>query len=528
MSILRKLIYLAKGLFILIFAAITILIVLAVLYGVPDLKNIKHADPVITYYWIDDFPGLNRSTIDGAGNLFSIEEPIPVINDVARFRVAPLIGSQKDQEFQFYGDAQRLNSFSNEIRYVKLYQDQGKYELAKTSATGFANGVQDLWKGFCNLGTGIWKCCTSLDSLKATGGKIWGDAGSIWNYGKAVYDGKENAVADFKNLVNAYYISELCKTAEAHEFSYPECITEDGKKCVEYEAWSKISGYGTEKIVEILLPIGAAKWALKPSIVAEVAVEASEAVSLGTLEGVEVLQGEHAGFQSLSKYNSKSFPVISKVSSSLKRLASFKKAETTAELIDASSYAINAARETVRNQADLVKLSTPTTERAANPRINRILGAISTLDKNGANLDKELDLLLPKGFQGEFYYSQKALKRSLLDNYKYLNENCAMDEKDLRELRRGNSIPISRGPNAGDITSVDHRIPKTYAPELDSNLNNLRILPLNVNRSRGAMIDNEVRNAVSEFQAIGWKPDSSLVSAMNSQGEPQLVVKPSF
>jgi len=77
-------------------------------------------------------------------------------------------------------------------------------------------------------------------------------------------------------------------------------------------------------------------------------------------------------------------------------------------------------------------------------------------------------------------------------------------------LKRGQSIQIKNGAYAGDMTSIDHRIPIDHDGQLENNLLNLRIHPLRDNVARRAAIDDETIRAVDQFEQIGWKPSDEL------------------
>ena len=63
-----------------------------------------------------------------------------------------------------------------------------------------------------------------------------------------------------------------------------------------------------------------------------------------------------------------------------------------------------------------------------------------------------------------------------------------LDEEGMADLRRGNAPTIRTGPYTGDQLSVDHIIPRSVCPELDTTLANLELMPLRMNRSKSNSI----------------------------------------
>jgi hypothetical protein len=466
---------------------------------------------------------VDRHTVDEAGVTFDIEEPIPVVEEVGRFAVFPRVGAHAGQPIVFFGDAARLNAFAREMDFVSANEILGVVGVGANVGVGFKDGAVSLFGG-------LWRMVTSpIQTAKAlgTGGK------GLVEYLALVARGQRNPKEDVMNLTKAFYIDQLCQTAAQAGFSYPEAVTQDSRDCVSHVTWSRDGGRALEEAAAILLPAAAVKWVAEGAETAKVAEAAELASAASSAEATGEASDIGDGYQELLKQGAM-FDEAADVANSARRLRKFEDVARKVEVFDSeAAKAAEAAkiaevsRLTISEQANLASLAgLKAGLRMANPRFNRILGAMAQLDRAGFEVPAVLDEELPQGVQTEFYYSKAVLERHLIEQYRQLKEWCALDDSDIALLKRGKSIPIRWGPYAGDVTSVDHRIPVTYAGELENNLLNLRVYPLKANKLiRGAAIDEETLDASRQFETLGWKPDDDLdrllsnvpVSAMVNQ-----------
>ena len=70
-------------------------------------------------------------------------------------------------------------------------------------------------------------------------------------------------------------------------------------------------------------------------------------------------------------------------------------------------------------------------------------------------------------------------------------------------MERGQSPTIQRGPYSGDELNVDHVIPRAVVPELDNVIANLQLMPLRMNKAKGAGIGDRQRDTARKFKAAG-------------------------
>jgi hypothetical protein len=73
----------------------------------------------------------------------------------------------------------------------------------------------------------------------------------------------------------------------------------------------------------------------------------------------------------------------------------------------------------------------------------------------------------------------------------------------MEKLRKGGAPTITRGPYSGDVTEVDHIIPRSVAPELDERLYNLEFMPKTMNRRKSDGIGQRQKSLAKEWVGKG-------------------------
>lgn len=178
--------------------------------------------------------------------------------------------------------------------------------------------------------------------------------------------------------------------------------------------------------------------------------------------------------------------------------------------------ALRAARQTIRHQSDPVKLATLGL-REGNPRLNRILAAMNSVEEVGEDLVEFLRKCLSDEVHPDFYYSRRMTVDRLRANYDDAKSWGLFDDQaNLQSLARGRSAKITKGPYLGQKTHVDHIIPVSLAPELNANLANLRILPAAINIERSNILDQDALTAMQSFREIGWKYGPEVAPAQSA------------
>lgn len=107
-------------------------------------------------------------------------------------------------------------------------------------------------------------------------------------------------------------------------------------------------------------------------------------------------------------------------------------------------------------------------------------------------------------------------KTVMLRNLKIAGELGCFDDQGMSEMRQGKSPTIRRGPYKGQELTVDHIIPRSFAPELDNVIANLELMPWELNARKGSKFGQRQRDLARKlFEAgllsrDGWKAVRSL------------------
>jgi hypothetical protein len=90
-----------------------------------------------------------------------------------------------------------------------------------------------------------------------------------------------------------------------------------------------------------------------------------------------------------------------------------------------------------------------------------------------------------------------------------------LDEEGMTKLRSGKAPTIRSGPYTGDVLSVDHIIPRSVCPELDTTLANLELMPLRMNREKSSSIGQRQIDMAKKFNAAGLLSESGLNAVLS-------------
>ena len=144
---------------------------------------------------------------------------------------------------------------------------------------------------------------------------------------------------------------------------------------------------------------------------------------------------------------------------------------------------------------DPAKLATLKGERAATPRLRRIMYWLRMAQRDGNDPSAIIDAgQIATGCHGT--ERAKLLKASLLRNLDILGKLGCLEVAGIGKLRTGNAPTITKGPYTGELATVDHIIPRSVAPELDNVLINLEFLPDTLNQKKASKIgDRQVQLA---------------------------------
>ena len=170
-------------------------------------------------------------------------------------------------------------------------------------------------------------------------------------------------------------------------------------------------------------------------------------------------------------------------------------------LLSSIVLAQTAAIEAIANLADPAKLAT-LSARGANPRVQKITYWLATAKTEGHDPGKVADAGLARfGWKGT--PKGELTKAAMIRNVSIAERLGCLEEAGLADMKRGQSPTIQRGPYSGDELSVDHVIPRAVVPELDNVIANLELMPLRMNRAKGAGIGERQRDTARKFKAAG-------------------------
>lgn len=154
-------------------------------------------------------------------------------------------------------------------------------------------------------------------------------------------------------------------------------------------------------------------------------------------------------------------------------------------------------------------------ERGANPRVLKIVYWLDAAGHDHAPPTLVLDSALTRvGMKGK---AADLTRAELLRNLDIATKLGCLTGDDLEEMRHGKAPIVRRGPYAGDKLSVDHIIPLAIAPELDTVLANLELLPLKVNESKNAKVGDRQRAVARQFYKARLLSREGFDAVMKSQ-----------
>lgn len=430
---------------------------------------------------LDAMPGITPETLTQRGVTYQVAEPVAYYRkeDVALFQVEILIPDVSQSNLAFMGDAERFNGFVAELDFIR--RNQG--------STHFKQAGMGVWEGGKSLVEGLWTLVWHpIDSAKNLGSA----AEELLKYSKKVAQGEADALADARDVVDAVYLNEATAIAAEGGFSYQEAVTDEARSITEKMTNWKMSSRAAAELALLFVPVAEAKHAGKAARLGEAAKAASYLEKAGEVSnasrGYKTLLGAGALFSESGR-----------ILRSLLRLN--KLTEHEARL----------ANQVIRPLCDPAKIST-LGERAANPRVHKLLYHLHELEVSGGNVAKALGAALPQQASVAAGYAPRFAKEQILATYQAAKDMGVFDDMtNLQKMRRGLSPTILKGPATGQLVHVDHIIPLKYAPELGNNFANLRYSTASVNTARGAALDSDALNLSNRLQSTGWKPSGDLI-----------------
>lgn len=140
-------------------------------------------------------------------------------------------------------------------------------------------------------------------------------------------------------------------------------------------------------------------------------------------------------------------------------------------------------------------------ERGANPRVQKYVAHLAEAKKSGVEVSNVVvQAVALVGMKGE---TAILTTQAMLRNLTIAERLGCLDKAGLRDMRRGQSPTIRRGPYKGDQLSVDHIIPRAVCPELDNVIANLELMPLRMNEGKNAKIGDRQLSLAKQLRTAG-------------------------
>jgi len=152
-------------------------------------------------------------------------------------------------------------------------------------------------------------------------------------------------------------------------------------------------------------------------------------------------------------------------------------------------------------------------ERGANPRVQKYVAQLAEARRAGIAVSNVVSQAVTlAGMKGE---DAKLTAEAMLRNLTIAERLGCLDKAGLRDMRRGQSPTIRRGPYRGDELSVDHIIPRAVVPELDNVIANLELMPLRMNEGKRDKIGDRQRSLARQLHAAGLLSEKGFQSVIN-------------
>ncbi len=165
----------------------------------------------------------------------------------------------------------------------------------------------------------------------------------------------------------------------------------------------------------------------------------------------------------------------------------------------------NTVRTALVSLCDPAKIATLTSDRAANPRVRKIVYWLEVARQQGrdphAEMDRAMTVLGWGGtMKSELTAAAMARNRTIADRL-----GC-LDAEGMEKLRRGSAPTVKIGPYAGEKLTVDHIIPRAVSPSLDLVLANLELMPHSLNMRKGSKIGQRQIDLANKLLQAGLLP----------------------
>ena len=148
-------------------------------------------------------------------------------------------------------------------------------------------------------------------------------------------------------------------------------------------------------------------------------------------------------------------------------------------------------------------------ERGANPRIQKITAILWAAKQDGEDPEKVAAGAVKLIGWGDTERGRLTIA-AMVRNLTILERLGGTTPEDLHDMRHGKTADVRKGPYTGDLISVDHIIPVSIVPELDTVIANLELMPLRVNIKKSNKVGARQVSLAKSFHKAGLLSDADL------------------
>lgn len=167
----------------------------------------------------------------------------------------------------------------------------------------------------------------------------------------------------------------------------------------------------------------------------------------------------------------------------------------------------------LRSLCDPAKLATLKGERPANDRVRKIIYWLEIARREGEDPQMLVDRVMASlGWTDE---RGQLTAATIMRNRIIAERLGCLSDAGMEKLRRGRAPVVEFGPYKDDVLSVDHIIPRSVVPELDTSLANLELMPQRMNLKKSDSIGERQLDLAAKLHQVGLISDEGFQAVMN-------------
>lgn len=167
----------------------------------------------------------------------------------------------------------------------------------------------------------------------------------------------------------------------------------------------------------------------------------------------------------------------------------------------------------LRSLCDPAKLPTLKGERPANDRVRKITYWLEIARRDGEDPKTLVERIMASfGWTDE---RGQLTAATIMRNRVFAERLGCLSDAGMEKPRHGRAPVVEFGPYKNDVLSVDHIIPRSVVPELDTSLANLELLPRRMNLKKSDSIGERQLDLAAKLQKIRLISDEGFQAVMN-------------